>query len=184
MNDAAVLATSLAGCATVLLLAAWQVRWPRPLVLVGVLVFASAALIAAIEAESAGSATGDVQVSDTLIVVLTGVLAMVGGGPVTTVIFGFVDGQPDEGSPGLVGRAGDILRGGALIGVLERAGIFASLVAGWPEGLALVLALKGLGRYPELRNQEHTGTAERFIIGTFSSVLWACSCAAVATLLR
>ena len=40
-----------------------------------------------------------------------------------------------------------------------------------------MLGLKGLGRYPELRNQEHTGTAERFIIGTFTSVLWAVACA-------
>ncbi len=115
---------------------------------------------------------------------LTGVLALAGGGPLTTVIFGLVDGQSDEENPGPMGRAGEILRGGAIIGVLERAAIFASIVAGWPEGLALVLALKGLGRYPELRNQEHTGTAERFIIGTFSSVLWACACAGVATLLR
>lgn len=183
MNDAIVLATSLVGCSAVLLLVAWQVRWPRPLVFLGILVFVAAALVAAIDSESATSAVGKTDVSETLIIVLTGVLAMAGGGPLTTVIFGLVDGAPDERSPGLVGRAGDILRGGALIGVLERAAIFASLVAGWPEGLALVLALKGLGRYPELRNQEHTGTAERFIIGTFSSVLWACACAGMATLL-
>ena len=65
--------------------------------------------------------------------------------------------------------------------------IFASLVAGWPEGLAVVLAVKGLGRYPELRAAEdgvRTGAAERFIIGTFASVLWACACAGVVNLLR
>jgi hypothetical protein len=72
-----------------------------------------------------------------------------------------------------------VLRGGAWIGCLERAAVYGTLVAGWPEGVAIVLGLKGLGRYPELRNQDHTGTAERFIIGTFTSVLWAVACAGV-----
>jgi hypothetical protein len=67
-----------------------------------------------------------------------------------------------------------VLRGGAWIGVLERTAIAATLWAGWPEGLAVVLAVKGLGRYPELGKG---GAAERFILGTFASVLWACACA-------
>ena len=70
-------------------------------------------------------------------------------------------------------------------GGLERAAIYASLVAGWPEGIAVVLAVKGLGRYPELRAAEdgvRTGAAERFIIGTFASVLWACAAAGVVLL--
>ena len=57
-----------------------------------------------------------------------------------------------------------------------------TLIAGWGPGLAIVLAVKGLGRYPELRNQEDTGAAERFIIGTFASVLWAAACAGLAVL--
>ena len=84
-------------------------------------------------------------------------------------------------------QAGHVLRGGAWIGVLERVAIFATLVAGWPEGLAIVLAVKGVGRYPELgpaADGGSTGAAERFIIGTFTSVLWACGCAAVVLLLR
>jgi hypothetical protein len=78
-----------------------------------------------------------------------------------------------------VSRASTVLRGGAWIGALERLGVYAALVAGWAPGLAVVLAVKGLGRYPELRNQEDTGVAERFIIGTFTSVLWAVACAAL-----
>ena len=43
-----------------------------------------------------------------------------------------------------------------------------------PRGWRSCSALKGLGRYPELRaGGDRTGTAERFIIGTFTSVLWA-----------
>ncbi len=183
MDDAIMLAASLVGCSAVLFLISWRVRWPRPLVFLGVAVFISAALIAANEVESTAFPS-DSPLSTTAIIVLTGVLALAGGGPLTTVIFGLIDGESDEKTPGAMGRAGEVLRGGAWIGVLERAAIYGSLVAGWPEGMALVLALKGLGRYPELRNQEHTGTAERFIIGTFTSVLWACACAGMATLLR
>ena len=73
-------------------------------------------------------------------------------------------------------QAGNILRGGAWIGSMERAAIFTTLIAGWPEGLAIVLAMKGLGRYPELKQP---GAAERFIIGSFTSVLWAIACAGV-----
>jgi hypothetical protein len=54
-----------------------------------------------------------------------------------------------------------------------------TLLVGWPEGLAVVLAVKGLGRYPELRRP---GAAERFIIGTFTSVLWAAGAAGVVAL--
>lgn len=107
------------------------------------------------------------------------VLAVAGGGPLTSATFRVVDG-PGDPTSGSVRRAAEVLRGGAWIGALERVAIFAALVSGWPEGLALTLALKGLGRYPELRHQERPGIAERFLIGTFISVLWACGCAGLA----
>ena len=110
-----------------------------------------------------------------VIAIAAGLLAVVGGGLVTTQVFTMVESES-------VRRAGDVLRGGAWIGSLERLAVFVSLLAGWGPGLAIVLAVKGLGRYPELRNQEDTGAAERFIIGTFSSVLWAAGCAGLALL--
>ncbi|GAB3189297.1 hypothetical protein [Nesterenkonia suensis] len=73
-----------------------------------------------------------------------------------------------------------VLRGGAWIGLLERLAVVSTLLMGWPEGLAVVLAVKGLARYSELK--QPNGAAERFIIGTFCSVLWASACAGVATL--
>lgn len=123
-----------------------------------------------------------------VLVLLGGVLAIAGGGPVTARVFALVDRadtSPDQSAS--IGRAGEVLRGGAWIGALERTAIYASLVAGWPEGLAVVLALKGLGRYPELREAEgraRHGATERFIIGTFTSVLWAAGCAGVVTLVH
>lgn len=115
-------------------------------------------------------------------VALAGLLAVLGGGPVTSWVFAFIDRHDDPGQPSMR-DAGTVLRGGAWIGALERAAIAASLLAGWPSGVALALALKGLGRYPELRSQDNPGTAERFIIGTFTSVLWAAACAGVVLLL-
>ena len=113
---------------------------------------------------------------DKLLTVLAGVLAVAGGGLVTSAVFSFVEDRDR------VREAGAVLRGGAWIGALERLAVYVALVAGWAPGLAVVLAVKGLGRYPELRNQEDTAVAERFIIGTFTSVLWAVACAGVAVL--
>lgn len=75
--------------------------------------------------------------------------------------------------------AGRILRGGLWIGRLERLAVFAAIVAGYPNGLAVAVAVKALARYPELRSTD-TAAAERFIIGTFVSVLWAGACAGLA----
>jgi len=110
----------------------------------------------------------------------------VGGGPLTLTILRRASsstmprvrepGRPDPTPPE------DLLRGGAWIGVLERIAVTATLIAGWPEGLAVVLAVKGLARYPELRSPG-AGASERFIIGTFTSVLWAAGCAVTVLLL-
>jgi hypothetical protein len=82
-----------------------------------------------------------------------------------------------------------VLRGGAWIGYLERGAVAATLLASFPEGLALVLAVKGVGRYPELRDAGRGGRAgadapEEFIIGTLASLLWAAAAAGTAALLR
>ena len=140
---------------------------------------AAAAAVAAVPAE----VTLDGRGGHAALATVAGALAVVGGGPVTARVFALVD--RGETAAQSMDRAGQVLRGGAWIGALERAAIFASLVGGWPEGLAVVLALKGLGRYPELRAAEdgvRTGAAERVIIGTCSCVLWAAACAGVVVL--
>ncbi|MFC0629192.1 hypothetical protein [Kribbella deserti] len=117
------------------------------------------------------------------LILVAGALAVVGGGPLTTSVLALVD----RGSLATQ-QAGEILRGGALIGALERGAVFAALVSGWPEGVAITLAIKGLARYPELSDPDRAdpdkpdpraarAVAERFIIGTFTSVLWAAGCA-------
>lgn len=66
-----------------------------------------------------------------------------------------------------------LLRGGATLGLLERLATFGTLALGSPEGIAVVLAVKGLGRFGELKVP---AAPERFMIGTFASVLWAGAC--------
>lgn len=68
------------------------------------------------------------------------------------------------------------LRGGRWIGYLERLAIYSAILSSFPGAIAVALAIKGLGRYPELRGADEL-TAERFIIGTFTSMLWACGVA-------
>ena len=110
------------------------------------------------------------------IVVVVGLIAAaVGGGLITTGVFDLVDDRPDVPDRSLR-AAGLVLRGGAWVGVLERLAVYATLAARWPAGVAVVLAVKGLGRYPELRSDDNTGLAERFIIGTMVSLLWAALC--------
>lgn len=120
-------------------------------------------------------------VGATLLVIAFGVLAVAGGGLVTMLCFHIVDRSSRAQRPvRSVEAAASTLRGGAWIGALERIAIFSGLLIGWPEAIAIVLAVKGLGRYPELKNGDNSAVAERFIIGTFVSVLWACGCAGVA----
>jgi hypothetical protein len=69
-----------------------------------------------------------------------------------------------------------ILRGGAIIGVLERLAVCLAIITGQPVAIAYVVAIKGLGRFAELK--ETPVAAERFIIGTLSSMLWAAGVAA------
>ncbi|MBB1483962.1 hypothetical protein H5392_08830 [Tessaracoccus sp. MC1865] len=75
------------------------------------------------------------------------------------------------------------LPGGRWVGILERIAVYCCLVAGFPEGIAIVLAVKGLGRYADLKTTSASGASrkgELFIIGTFASVLWAALWAGIA----
>ena len=135
--------------------------------------FAGAALLVAVlEVHFAGRTRGDLQ---EWVAVLAVPLAVLGGGPAAVAVFTLVD------RANAADQMGDPLRGGAWIGALERLAIVTTLVAGWPEGMAVVLAVKAFGRYPELRAADSQGAAEGFIIGTLVSVLWAVACAFVIT---
>ncbi len=122
-----------------------------------------------------------------LVVTLLGVtLAVLGGNPVTRQVLTVathgrvVDGDNGgillkgpsiAGQPAADAPVREVLRGGTTIGYLERLAVALAIVAGFPEAIAVVVAIKGIGRFSELAAAE---ARERFIIGTLASLLWAC----------
>jgi hypothetical protein len=60
-----------------------------------------------------------------------------------------------------------------VIGIFERVATTASIMAGFPEAVAAIIAIKSVGRFTELDVAE---VRERFIIGTLVSLVWAAAC--------
>jgi len=118
-------------------------------------------------------------------------LGVVGGFPITVWVLSRattseVSPDGDHGGIMLAGEGTktakrEVLRGGWLIGYLERFAIVAAIVLGRFEIIAAVIAIKGLGRFSELDNAI---ARERFIIGTLTSMIWAGACALLIVLSR
>jgi hypothetical protein len=75
------------------------------------------------------------------------------------------------------------LRGGRIIGPLERSLIFGLALAGEPTAAALVISAKGLLRFPELSHEDKAkihSVTEYFLIGSLAS--WTIALAPVALL--
>jgi hypothetical protein len=167
-------------------LAAWSRHLPKKPQLILAGLTGAALAVAVLDVHFFGPERGDVR---EWVALAATVLAVLGGGPAVVAVFTLVDRtapaarRPEPGEAAsdriLPAATGEGLRGGAWIGALERLAIVGTLVAGWPEGMAVVLAIKALGRYPELRTGNHEGAAEGFIIGTLVSILWAVACAFV-----
>jgi hypothetical protein len=125
-----------------------------------------------------------------LVIVLALVVASLGGWPIAALVLQFSRSPrrartvrrgrevPVLTTPSEDWSTPELLRGGLWIGLLERLAVVAAVLAGRPEMIAVVVALKGLGRYPELR--AHEGASERFLVGTFASLLWSVAVGAVA----
>lgn len=123
---------------------------------------------------------------DGAIIVGLGAVAVAAGLPIVKGLLKLVDftqahdpeSADHHGARLSVRRAARQLGGGAWIGMMERLAIYACVVCGFPEGIAIVLGVKGLARYPELSSPD-AARAQAFIIGTFGSVLLAAACAGV-----
>lgn len=109
-----------------------------------------------------------------VVIAVCGLLALAGNRPVRALLRR-LDPPEEQAKPLL-----PTLPGGRWIGLLERAATYACIVAGFPAGLAFVLAVKGLGRYPELRVGDNPRVGELFIVGTLASMLWASAFAGIA----
>ncbi|MGR2754049.1 hypothetical protein [Agromyces arachidis] len=178
----AVIIASLAAAAVLSVLAFLR---PRPIHLWPA---AGAVVVAIVAASTAGSPVP--AVAAPLVALLGTVVAVFGGSPAAATALQLAMGtsappgahggilvavRPDEpGAAGVSAPRREVLRGGLTIGVLERLGAAGSIIAAFPEGLAIVVAVKGVGRFTELEAPE---ARERFIIGTFASLIWACAAA-------
>lgn len=122
-----------------------------------------------------------------LIGVVTLALAVLGGWPASQLVLTLATRSttrpsPHDGilvpafTPDGASTTREVLRGGTTIGVLERLAAAGTIMAGFPEGLAVLIAIKGVGRFTELSEAEGR---ERFIIGTLTSIIWACVCAGI-----
>lgn len=158
-----VLAVLISSCAAFLAGSNGTKAKVRNLLTIGAATVSLAALVLGLLAKSYDPTS---VVPDVLIVAVSVLFAVSFGGPLTELIFHLAwrhdqrqDKQKTDPSP---------LRGGLWIGLLERTAIVATLWADWPEGIAVVLAVKGLGRFSELKNHQ---AAEQFILGTFASCL-------------
>jgi hypothetical protein len=170
----------------------------QPFVIASAATLAGALLLAAVP-------VGHAPVAFSVVIALAAlVLAVIGGGPAAVLALHLA--TKDSVAPGshggiLVGSdqtpaavaaaasdttadtspaaVHEVLRGGLTIGILERLAVAGAILAGFPEALAVVVAIKGVGRFTELASSE---ARERFIIGTFASLIWACACVILVSL--
>lgn len=124
------------------------------------------AIVSAVVAAVTDSVAQASNVPAFYVIVLSSIFAISFGGPFTELVFRLAAKNDstlvkDESDP-------SPLRGGLWIGLLERAAIVSTLWASWPDGIAIVMAIKGLGRFSELKDHR---AAEQFILGTFASGL-------------
>ncbi len=132
-----------------------------------------------------------------ILALLAAALATFGGNPVVRWVLSAADGgKTTEGTSGGIlvelmadaaasgsspgaPRQEEILRGGTTIGYLERLAAALSIIVGFPAAIAVIVALKGVGRFTELATP---AARERFIVGTLASLLWACAVAGIVPL--
>jgi len=122
-----------------------------------------------------------------ILVVALLLLGVIAGSPIVALVLKLASHQPIAlGSNGGIlvttppqTAQREVLRGGATIGYLERFALIGSVLAGQVAAVAIVVAIKGLGRFSELESAE---ARERFIIGTLASLVWAGACAAAAVI--
>ncbi|GAA2005930.1 hypothetical protein [Microbacterium ulmi] len=161
-----------------LVLSVITVRRPTtaPLLVAGTLVVFSTVLVAA-------SPVDIVPIAGIVIAPLGLAVGVVGGNPVTRRVLEVATGGrvretadggillPSTQKGASPSDFDSLLRGGTTIGYLERLAVVIAIIAGYPEAIAVVVAIKGIGRFSELAAAE---ARERFIIGTLASLLWAC----------
>lgn len=108
-----------------------------------------------------------------IVAIVAGIAVVLGGMPLIDWALRRIDPEGEGSGHGTP-------RGGRWIGILERAWVFIAIAVGYPAAIGVLVAIKGLGRFGDLKEGD-TAFAERFIIGTLLSMG---SAAAIALLVR
>lgn len=171
----------------VLVLSLVALRRPAMPVVAAAAVLAVCALLACI---AAAPMRAPLAVGIPLALVATAA-AVVGGNPFTRRALDIATGkrvrETEDGGiviirmpPDAAAETRTLMRGGTVIGYLERFAATLSILVGYPAAIAAIVAVKGVGRFPELAESE---ARERFIIGTLASLLWSGAIGAIARLM-
>lgn len=173
VTDAIALALAAGALVATLLALVGTIRSLPWLALPGVAVI-GAGIIASVTMESERST-----ITTLLVAITFTALGTIGGSPAVALVLRWATKGAvplgDHGGilvrdPGQPSPAREVLRGGATIGYLERLALIGSVLAGQAAAIAIIVAIKGLGRFSELETSE---ARERFIIGTLTSLTWA-----------
>lgn len=153
--------------------------WRRSSRIIGMLAVALLAVTLAVAAVLPETAPSPVVAITTLAGLVIGVA---GGSPAVRLLLDRTTFDEQEGvHGGIVVGEREMLRGGEMIGLLERLAVVGAIIAGYPEALAVIIAIKGVGRFTELDNG---AVRERFILGTLGSWIWAAAAAGLVLLTR
>lgn len=150
----------------------------------------AATILVAMNLVAAAMVPAAVPLALTIPLALLGVaIALLGGDPAARCVLSLASNSMVREGPngGILLRtptmttepAPEVMRGGVTIGYLERAATALAIIVGYPEAIAVVVAIKGIARFTELGTPE---ARERFIIGTLASLGWACVAAATVRL--
>lgn len=113
-----------------------------------------------------------------LVTALTMAISAVGGNAIVRIALRFAEPGAGAGTYDRIlvrpghddGESVEVLRGGTAIGVLERLMTTGCIALGAVHALAVLAAIKGVGRFGELSAPD---ARERFIIGSLASLAWA-----------
>ncbi|RIX31266.1 hypothetical protein [Amnibacterium setariae] len=160
--------------AAVVAAVAWRTR-ARVMTVLAVALLAVTLVVAAVLPEPAPAVVVAIAALAALVIAVTG------GSPVVRLLLDRTTFDEQEGvHGGIVVGERELLRGGEVIGLLERLAVAGAIMTGFPEALAVIIAIKGVGRFTELENG---AVRERFIVGTLGSWIWAAAAAGVVLLI-
>ncbi|HWM33633.1 MAG TPA: hypothetical protein VNR36_05285 [Pseudolysinimonas sp.] len=168
---------AIAVVAASILLAGLAIRLRRPALAIPTALPLAAGLLALVFGVDL---TASDRLPTDLLTLLLATLGVLGGYPVTIWVLGLATPKrrgrkqkkhADDGEHGgILVEGHEVLRGGWVIGYLERVAVVVAVVLGRFEIFAALIAVKGLGRFSEL---DSSVARERFIIGTLTSLSWA-----------